>query len=114
LCRTRSRARIGILVNRWTFLSLLTLVTGVLAAFAIYTFGWRDSGGSDRDAVAAYARVIAPELDDDFVGARVVVDRIGGRLWSARVHKPGGGCMVLLVALRDGTPELDSMPAGRC
>jgi hypothetical protein len=33
-------------MNRWSFLAALVIVAGGLGAFAIYTFGYRDTGSS--------------------------------------------------------------------
>jgi hypothetical protein len=33
-------------MNRWSFLAVLVIVAGGLGAFAIYTFGYRDTGSS--------------------------------------------------------------------
>jgi hypothetical protein len=48
-------------VNRWTFLTVLVVVTGAVAAFAVYTFGWRDenSGSGSRRQARAYAAAVA-------------------------------------------------------
>lgn len=33
-------------MNRWSFLAVLVIVAGAVGAFAIYTFGYRDTGSS--------------------------------------------------------------------
>jgi hypothetical protein len=33
-------------VNRWSFLAVLVIVAGAVGAFAIYIFGYRDTGSS--------------------------------------------------------------------
>jgi len=51
-------------MNRWSFLAVLVIVAGAVGAFAIYTFGYRDTGSSGlgRAEKARVASIVGPKV----------------------------------------------------
>jgi len=77
-------------VNRWAFASITVIVLGVVAGFAIYTFGWRDNGGTasvSRDVERTLAQAYIEDalsnagICDEETCEVEVVDSIGKGLW---------------------------------
>ncbi len=78
---------------KWLFLTVLVVVGGAVAAFAIYTFGWRDghegeSIEDERTTAIAYAEQLARNTSPIEGDCSVVGDleRIAPRTWRARIR----------------------------
>jgi hypothetical protein len=83
-------------VNRWGFLTALVVVGGAVAAFAIYTFGWRDDEGSSAERARAYAATLAASCDPH--SCRVVrVSHISGNDWKVVLRVPATGRIVCAI-----------------
>jgi hypothetical protein len=103
LCSCRERRKSSELVKR-TALVVVSLATAALAAFAIYTWGWRDNGHSEADeqAVAeAYARALAGSCPD----APCTIEHL-------HREAPGVWAIALLAHGEEhcGTMQLDALP----
>ena len=71
---------------KWVFASVLVVVLGAVAGFAIYAYGWRD--GSDDQA--ALARLYGERVRDyyslfDLVDEVGKFTHVGGDVWQAEV-----------------------------
>jgi hypothetical protein len=74
---------------RWAFFTALVVVAGAVAAFAIYTFGWRErepSAAEERERALAFAQVACSCTEpDDF-------ERVAPGLWRGR---EGSKCFLI-------------------
>lgn len=68
---------------------MLVLVAGAVAAFAIYTFGWRetDDGETERARAELIAHGIASNACETCEPGQLT--HIAGTVWSIRVHGDG-------------------------
>ena len=97
---------------RSLFLTVLVLVAGAVAAFAIYTFGWRERGGEeDGTRARVYADDLARVMCEE-EGAWVCevqrVRRIDGPLYRVELDPQGRGpdqCLVIDVERFDRRPD---------
>jgi hypothetical protein len=85
-------------MNRWSFLAVLVVVIGAVAAFAVYAFGWHDgdSGSSSSRQVHAYAAAIAATC----TGAACQIkslDHLGGDDWKVVLRNPRSGAVGCLL-----------------
>lgn len=81
-----------------------------LATFAIFTWGWRDGGSSERDRERAKARTWAQVLALTGEDGRVLrLDRDAPFLWSVVIQKPAGTvCFMMNVdPARDDAPAFE-------
>ena len=104
-------------MNRWTFLSVLVIVAGTVAAFAVWTYGEDgDTGtGSDAALARAYAGIIAHDVGDARVES---VTRVSGDVWKMKAAS-GGVVKCLLIDLsrfrRNGKNDYEGIvPAVPC
>ena len=71
---------------KWLFAIVLVLVVGAVAAFAIYTFGYR---GREREGDRRVARALARE-NTPCVGCRLIgVEEVAPSIWRAVFEDPG-------------------------
>jgi hypothetical protein len=104
---------------KWVFLSLLVLVGGALAAFALFTFAWQEGGEGDaseaeRGRALAYAEQLAEhtstiEGDCSLVGE---LERIAPRTWRARIRCASGASPCYAINVDEF--EFEGAPRTRC
>ena len=69
---------------------MLVVVTGAVAALAIYTFAWRSDNGSSEREARSYAAAVAATCDPRACQIRRLV-HIGGDDWKAVLREPTDG-----------------------
>jgi hypothetical protein len=77
---------------RWAFGIVLIVVAGAVAAFGIYTWGWRDDDSGDSSRARAYAETIAAQCDPHPCQVRSVT-HISGDDWKVVLRNPAGGAV---------------------
>ncbi len=100
---------------KWLFLTVLVLVAGAVAAFAIYTWGWRETT-DDREAERARAGLIARRIASEACETCEPgqLTHVAGTVWSVRVHGDGyQACWTFDTArFSTGTPRWSGVARG--
>jgi hypothetical protein len=94
---------------KWVFLSLLVLVAGGVATFAIYTFGWRNGDNAEEDerltATAYAAEVAAACTTEETAGCEVEsVERAAPGIWRVQLDLERGADECYTLHLDDFRP----------
>jgi len=91
-------------VNRWSFLAVLAVVIGAVAAFAIYTWGWRDDSrkyDNERTRAEIAAQQVAQLCRNNGGGPCVPrgLERLATGLWRSRETDEEGNTFCLAIDL---------------